>query len=139
MAADHGKSLASQQRWVIHAGVAQVRREQQHKKVIVTTGTELTLARSFLDAVGLQDVELCASELEFAGRSARYRVHNYGQRKLMVLESVGWELHRSLLYTDSIADLALAGRARWTVLVNPSRRDRRHYRRVIARLSVVSW
>lgn len=138
-ATDHGKRLASQQRWVIEAGVAQVRREQQHKKVIVTTGTELTLARAFLDAVGLQDVELCASELEFTRTSARYRVHNYGKRKVTVLETVGWELHHSHLYTDSIADLALAQRARWTILVNPSRRDRRHYRRVVARLSVVAW
>lgn len=103
---------------------------QRHRdagsRVIVVTATEHRIARSYLDTVGLAEVELLGTEIIFrAGASAKISQYNIGQQKVSALHELGIDLSKCLLYTDSAADLPLMRRVSAVVLVNPDRSTRR--------------
>jgi phosphoserine phosphatase len=101
----------------------------------VTTGTEAILARTFLDALGLQGASLIATTIRFDRWVARYDRHNLGREK--VRGFVARDI--DLFYTDSDLDLPVALLARRTILVNPDARLSQLYRARIAQLTIVRW
>jgi phosphatidylglycerophosphatase C len=136
LAAEIGAELGGDPEWSIAAGVAAVSRHRSAgDEVVVTTGTEGLLARAFLDAVGLEGVELVATTIRFDGRIASYANHNMGQQKVTNLGGRGGDL----FFTDSDLDLPLARLSARTVLVNPDARLERAFRRLIPRLTVERW
>jgi phosphatidylglycerophosphatase C len=120
----------------IPEGVAAIQRHlRDGDEVVVTTGTEVVLARAFLDHVGLQGVTLIGTTLRFGRRLVRYENHNLGPRK--VSGFVGRDIE--LFYTDSDLDLSLAMTARRTILVNPDARLARLFSARVANLTIEHW
>ena len=102
------------------------RHREAGSRVIVVTATEHRIARSYLDTVGLAEVELLGTEVAFRnGTSARISQYNVGEQKVSALLGLGIDLSTCLLYTDSAADLPLMRRVAAVVLVNPDRGTRR--------------
>jgi phosphatidylglycerophosphatase C len=104
-------------------------------EVVITTGTEFTLARAFLDSLDLTGVELVATDIRFDHFIVRYENHNLGSGKVSGFSS----REIDLFYTDSDLDLALAKLSRHTVLVNPSERLAGVFRAHISDLEIVRW
>ena len=91
-------------------------------RVIVVTATERRLARSYLNAVGLGDTELVASELTFpSDRPASLATYNIGSQKVCSLVELDVDLTSCLFYTDSATDLPLMRRVAECILVAPHR------------------
>jgi phosphatidylglycerophosphatase C len=98
-------------------------------RVILVTATERRLARSYLDAVGLGDIELVASELTFPyNRPASLATYNIGPQKVCSLLGLDVDLASCLFYTDSATDIPLMKRVAECVLVAPSRATERAVR-----------
>jgi phosphoserine phosphatase len=85
--------------------------------VVVATAAEVTLARGFLAALGLGDLDVVAS----TGWPPR-RVH--GETKVRALVDRGCPPPWTAVYTDSAADLPLLAGTPHPVLVDPGRRLR---------------
>jgi phosphatidylglycerophosphatase C len=96
---------------------------------VVTTATERFLAQCFLAEVGLQRVEVHASEFVFATGGPRFRTHNVGGRKALRFRAAYPKGRIGRFYTDSASDLPLAELAREVVLVRPSRRSTRLFQK----------
>jgi phosphoserine phosphatase len=136
LATEVGTLLGSDPTKQIPAGVAAVRRHvHAGDEVVITTGTEGILSRAFLDAVGIDGVELIATELRFDRRLVRYEVHNLGPAKASRFPGRAIDL----FYTDSQLDLEVARLSRRTVLVNPNRRLARLFAANVPGLQVESW
>lgn len=131
-----GTLLASDPSRSIPAGLATVRQYlESGAEVVVTTGTEAVLSRTFLDGLGLQDVELIATTLRFGRGLVRYESHNLGYNKVHGFE--GRQI--DTFYTDSNLDLHVAQLSAHTVLVNPRARLARLFEAKVKNLTVVSW
>ncbi len=131
-----GTLLASDPSRSIPAGVAKVRHYlESGAEVVVTTGTEAVLSRTFLDGLGLQDVELIATTLRFDRAIVRYESHNLGHNKVHGFE--GRQI--DTFYTDSNLDLPVAKLSARTVLVNPGARLARLFEAKVPNLTIVSW
>ena len=131
-----GTSLGIDPERHIAEGVAAIRRHLlAGDDVVVTTGTEALLSRTFLDSMGLSNVRLIATTIRFGPRMVHYENHNLGPGK------VGGFTDRDvdLFYTDSELDLPVARLSRHTVLVNPSPRLARRFRSQIPSLEIVRW
>lgn len=117
-----GREFAATAAWLNLELVERARRHLDHgDRVVVVTATERTLARELLDAVGLADAELLASELGAAPGGTGLRFHNYGRQKLRTLSRrvpQPW----SVLYSDSWADQAVMDHVDRVVLVTDSKR-----------------
>jgi phosphatidylglycerophosphatase C len=150
MAQGIGVELGADPAWTIPQGLAAVRRHlAAGDDVVVTTGTEFLLARAFLDALGLDGVDLVATTARFDGDGngngnvngdarpgrAGYDNHNLGAKKVTNL--AGREI--DLFYTDSDLDLPLAALAAHTILVNPDSRLVRLFSSRVASLEIVRW
>lgn len=131
-----GRRLGGDPAWVIAQGLAAIRHHVEvGDDVVVTTGTEATLSRAFLDALGLQGVRLIATTVHFGRVRAHYDNHNLGDRKAANLGAPKVDL----FYTDSDLDLAVARLSARTVLVNPDDRMERLFRTQVGDLTVVRW
>jgi phosphoserine phosphatase len=86
--------------------------------VVVATAAEVTLARGFLAALGLGDLDVVAS----TGWPHPRRVH--GETKVRALVDRGCPPPWTAVYTDSAADLPLLAGTPHPVLVDPGRRLR---------------
>jgi phosphatidylglycerophosphatase C len=108
-------------------------------QVVVVTASEALLARTYLDEIGVPQVDLLASQLQ--GREGRPRLvpHNVGVAKVDALYRAGIDLADAHLYTDSASDLPLARRTATTTLVNPTRRLRRSFSRRVTNLQTAHW
>jgi phosphoserine phosphatase len=136
LAVEVGARLASDPASSIPEGLATVRRSlASGAEVVVTTGTEATLSRTFLDALGLHEVGLIATTLRFGRVLVRYDNHNLGHNKVRGF------VDRTIdtFYTDSNLDLPVAQLSRHTVLVNPSRRLARLFGAKVENLTIVNW
>jgi phosphatidylglycerophosphatase C len=149
-----GVELGADPAWTIPQGLAAVRRHlAAGDDVVVTTGTEFLLARAFLDALGLDGVDLVATTARFDGDvggdgdddrdgasasrpgRAGYDNHNLGAQKVNNLA----RREIDLFYTDSDLDLPVAALAAHTILVNPDSRLVRLFSSRVASLEVVRW
>jgi phosphatidylglycerophosphatase C len=129
-----GKALAEDPRRVLRDGVAAVRGHlAAGERVIVVTASEEKLARAFLDALGLDQVELVASQ-------ARPTVHNRGAAKVRQLAARGVGSRWQVAYSDSLTDLPMLLGARRAVLVNASPRTLARARAALGdRVVAVTW
>jgi phosphatidylglycerophosphatase C len=109
-------------------------------RVLIVTACEETLARAILDELGLDAIELVASQLARTASGWRVGVHNIGAEKLRQLAARGISPPWDVAISDSLADLPILAAANRAILVNP---DRRTLKRVSAklgtRLSVAEW
>jgi phosphatidylglycerophosphatase C len=136
LAVEVGTLLARDPGKQIPDGVAAAKRHlAAGDEVVITTGTEAILSRTFLDCVGLEGVELLATALNFDHPVVRYETHNLGPAKARGF--VGREI--DLFYTDSELDLAVARLSRHTILVNPGRRLAGLFESTVAGLEIVRW
>lgn len=131
-----GELLGSDPARRIPDGVSAIRRHlDAGDEVVITTGTESTLARAFLDSLGLSGVELVATDIRFDHFVVRYENHNLGSGKVRGFAS----RQIDLFYTDSDLDLPIAKLSRRTVLVNPTERLAGVFRAQIPELEIVRW
>lgn len=102
-------------------------------RVVVVTATERHLARALLDGVGLDAVELVASELARTPLGLELNPHNYGPAKLDGLARAGIRPPFAVMHSDSAADLPLLRLADEPVLVAAPRADVRRVRERLGR------
>jgi phosphatidylglycerophosphatase C len=129
-----GEALASEPGRVGKEGI---RAAQDHLKagdrVIVVTASEETLARAYLDRIGLHGVELIASQVDDG-------VHNRGAAKVDQLAARGISPPWQVAYSDSLIDLPMLRGAQRAVLVNASQRTLTKARTALGdRLVPVMW
>jgi phosphatidylglycerophosphatase C len=108
--------------------IACVREHQRDgERVVVATGCEETLARGFLAAVGLGDLDVVGSQASVPVRRAM------GESKVTLLVERGYPPPWTAVYSDSPSDLPLfAGTAR-PVLVNADEKAARKVARTLGR------
>ncbi|MGY1620586.1 HAD family hydrolase [Geodermatophilus sp. SYSU D00965] len=138
IAGAYRRVLARKPEAAVAEAVACVRRHQrQGHRVVVATGCEETMARGFLAALGLADVDVVGSTGSF--RPLRVR-RAMGETKVTLLTERGHPPPWVAVYSDSASDLPLfAGTAR-PVLVNGGGRAEREVRRVLGRPpETVTW
>lgn len=139
LATDLAAELAATSRFVSAQSVLACQSAAGRTRTIVVTASERLLARTFLDAIGLSNVELQASELHIRERSAVFTDHNVGPRKLARLLAEGVNPALALLYTDSATDLPLATAAAQTILINPGRRSLRRFQALLPGTEIRYW
>ncbi|UGQ11356.1 haloacid dehalogenase-like hydrolase [Yinghuangia sp. ASG 101] len=121
-----GRTLA-ERTTVVRQAVAVCAAAVRRGPTVVATASEETLARAFLDGVGLGGIPLIASRLEYTARGPRLAAHNVGEAKLHAVRRAGFAPEDAIFYTDSASDTPLARAARKTVAVNADRRSIRKF------------
>jgi len=140
LAREVGGALGRDPRWILADGRAAVLNHQAlGDRVLITTGTEAILARAFLDAIGLDEIELIGTTVHFENRRPLYEFHNLGANKVSSLRERVGGARINLFYTDSNLDLPLARLSARTILVNPDARLERIFRWGAGRVEVVRW
>ncbi len=105
---------------VVHQAISEVRLLQAAGHlVVVATACEERLARAYLDAIGLADVAVVGSVIEFRRAGMRVRRHNHGVQKIEALAELGIMAPWAHAFTDALSDLPLLRGAERPVLVNP--------------------
>ncbi|MFD7136706.1 haloacid dehalogenase-like hydrolase [Streptomyces sp. NPDC059894] len=137
LAVTTGRSMAD--RTAVGQAVARCRLARLQGPTVVATASEETLARAFLDGVGLHGVPLVASRLHFAPRGPGLAAHNVGEAKVAAVRDLGFRPEDAVLYTDSASDAPLARIADRTVTVNAGRRSVRRLTSVARRISHERW
>jgi phosphatidylglycerophosphatase C len=133
-------ALVRRPRQFYRDGLQALRRHQAAgDRVIVVTGCERTLARGILDQLGLEGLELLASEFKPGPFGMRVKFHNVGRRKLERLAAHGvreWQL----AYSDSLADIPMLKGAGEAVLVNGTPKVCKRLEKVLGRsVTRVEW
>ncbi|RZS77535.1 phosphatidylglycerophosphatase C [Motilibacter rhizosphaerae] len=121
------------------SALQELRVAAQAGAVMVVTASEALLARSYLDALGLERVPVLASHLQEHDGQLRLAPHNVGHRKVRALLALGVTPSAAHLYTDSPSDLPLASQSARTTLVNASARLERVFSRRVATLDTIRW
>ncbi|WP_323137556.1 HAD family hydrolase [Dyella subtropica] len=121
-------------------GLHALRRHQAAgDRVIVVTGCEQTVVRGILDQLGLDELEVLASELKPGLLGMRVKFHNVGRRKLVKLKAAGvveWQL----AYSDSLQDIPMLKPATEAVLVNGTPKVCKRLEKVLGRtITRVDW
>jgi phosphatidylglycerophosphatase C len=102
--------------------------------VVVATGCEELLARGFLRAIGLGDLDVVGSAGSVPPRRA------IGGTKVEMLIERGYPPPWRVVYSDSVSDLPLFAGTPRPVLVNAGEDDARKVERVLGRRpELVSW
>lgn len=110
--------LARRPRQFCRGGLQALRRHQlAGDRVIVVTGCEQTLACGILQQLGLDGLEVLASQLRPGWFGMRLRRHNVGRRKVQSLAEHGIDAWQ-VAYGDSMYDAAMLKQAAEAVLVN---------------------
>lgn len=111
-------TLVHRPRQFCREGVRTLRRHlADGDRVIIVTGCEGTLVRSVLEGLGVDGVEVLASQLRAGRFGMRSGWHNVGPRKVELLARHGigaWQM----AYSDSHQDLPMLTLATEAVLVN---------------------
>jgi phosphatidylglycerophosphatase C len=121
-------------------GLHALRRHQaEGDRVIVVTGCERAVVQGILDELGLEGLELLASEVKPGLLGMRVKFHNVGRRKLERLAAHGvaqWQL----AYSDSLADIPMLKGAAEAVLVNGTPKVCKRLEKVLGRsVTRVEW
>jgi len=102
--------------------------------VVVATGCEEVLARGYLRAIGLGELDVVGSSGAVPPRRA------IGEAKVELLIERGWPPPWRAVYSDSVSDLPLFAGTPRPVLVNAGEDDARTVERVLGRRpELVSW
>jgi phosphatidylglycerophosphatase C len=135
-----GGEFAATPEWLLADGIERARHHLAcGDRVVVVTASEHGLARALLDAVGLAEVELVASRLAPKPLGPGLEPHNYGAAKVAALHAADVAQPWTVMYTDSLADLATLRETERQVLVNPGSRLRNRLARELPCLSTETW
>jgi phosphatidylglycerophosphatase C len=138
VAAAYREALARKPEAAVADAIACVRRHQRNgNRVVVATACEETLARGFLAAVGLGDLDVVGSTGRLWPPRVRWAM---GESKVVMLTERGYPPPWAVVYSDSASDLPLfAGTAR-PVLVNGGEQAGRRVERTLGRRpETVTW
>jgi phosphatidylglycerophosphatase C len=115
--------------------IAAVRRHQaEGDHVVVATGCEENLARGFLRAIGLGDLDVVGSQATVPVRRAM------GEAKVEMLSERGYPPPWAVAYSDSPSDVPLFAGAKRAVLVNAGEKAARKVERALGRRpETVTW
>ncbi|WP_430391416.1 haloacid dehalogenase-like hydrolase [Dyella sp. 20L07] len=135
-----GASLVRRPRQFCRDGLLALRRHQAAgDRVIVVTGCEHVLVSHILDQLGIQDVEVLASQLRPGLFGMRVKLHNVGRRKPARLAAFGvseWQV----AYSDSLVDAPMLKPAAEAVLVNGTPRLCKKLEKALGRtITRVDW
>jgi phosphatidylglycerophosphatase C len=141
LAGDFGRELARNSRLFSRLGISTLRKHMHAgDRVLIVTACEEMLARTILDELGLEAIELVASRLVRAAWGWRVGVHNIGAEKLRQLAARGVRPPWGVAISDSAADLPILAAANEAILVNPDRRTlKRASAKLGTRLGVAEW
>jgi phosphatidylglycerophosphatase C len=131
-------ALARKPEAAVAEAIARVREHQrQGHRVVVATGCEETMARGFLAALGLEDLDVVGS----TGSLRPLRVRRVmGGTKVQALTDRGHPPPWVAVYSDSASDLPLFAGTGRPVLVNAGGRAVREVQRVLGRRpETVTW
>ncbi|MGY1603180.1 HAD family hydrolase [Geodermatophilus sp. SYSU D00815] len=133
-----GEALARKPEAAVAEAVARVRAHQRAgDQVVVATGCEEVLARGFLRAVGLGDLDVVGSTAALRPPRARRAM---GEEKVRMLAERGYPPPWRAVYSDSASDLPLFAGTPRPVLVNAGERAARAVERVLGRRpETVTW
>jgi phosphatidylglycerophosphatase C len=131
VAAAYGEALSRKPEAAVADALAAVREHRQRgEEVVVATGCEETLARGFLAAVGLGDLDVVGS----TGRLWPPRVARaMGESKVEMLVARGYPPPWVAAYSDSPSDLPLFTGTPRPVLVNADEKAARQVERTLGR------
>lgn len=131
VASAFGEALTRKPEAAVAEAIACVREHQrQGDRVVVATGCEETLARGFLAAVGLEDLDVVGS----TGALWPPRVRRaMGESKVTMLTERGYPPPWSAAYSDSPSDLPLFAGTPRPVLVNADETAARQVERTLGR------
>lgn len=135
IAAAYRTALSTRPEAAVAEALARVRAHRADGDVVVVaTGCEETMARGFLAALGLGDLDVVGSR---AGVPARRAM---GEGKVRMLAERGYPPPWAAVYSDSASDLPLFAGAARPVLVNAGERAARRVARVLGREpETLSW
>jgi phosphatidylglycerophosphatase C len=138
VAAAFGEALTRKPEAAVADAIASVRRHQQDgDRVVVATGCEETLARGFLTAVGLGDLDVVGSTGSLWPPRARRAM---GESKVEMLTERGYPPPWRAVYSDSASDLPLFAGTSRPVLVNADEKTARRIARTLGRRpETVTW
>lgn len=127
VASAYREALTRKPEAAVADAIAAVRAHQRDGDlVVVATGCEETLARGFLAAIGLGDVDV-------VGSCALPPRHALGESKVTMLVERGYPPPWAAVYSDSSSDLPLFAGTPRPVLVNASARAARTLERGLGR------
>src|SRR5215217_3920112 len=134
----YGTALARKPEAAVADAIACVRRHQADgDDVVVATGCEEVLARGFLRAIGLGDLDVVGSTGSL--RPPRVR-RAMGEAKVRLLTERGYPPPWRAVYSDSVSDLPLFAGTPRPVLVNAGEDDARRVGRALGRRpETVTW
>jgi len=101
--------------------------QRQGDTVVVATGCEETMARGFLAAIGLGDLDVVGSQAGIPVRRAM------GESKVRMLSDRGYPPPWAAVYSDSPSDLPLFAGTPRPVLVNADEKAAREVERTLGR------
>src|SRR4051812_9940038 len=130
-ASAYGEALTRKPEAAVADAIACVRQHQRRGDlVVVATGCEETLARGFLTAVGLGDLDVVGS----TGQLRPPRVARaMGETKVALLAERGYPPPWSAVYSDSPSDLPLFAGTPRPVLVNADEKAAQQVARTLGR------
>jgi phosphatidylglycerophosphatase C len=134
----YGRALVRKPEAAIADAIACVRRHQEDgDQVVVATGCEETLARGFLRAIGLGDLDVVGS----VGTLWPPRVRRaMGESKVAMLSERGHPPPWTAVYSDSPSDLPLFAGTSRPVLVNGDEKAAKQIERTLGRRpETVTW
>jgi phosphatidylglycerophosphatase C len=118
---------------IAEAMAAVARHRRDGDTVVIATGCEETLARGFLTAIGLGD-------LDVVGSRAMPPQHALGESKVEMLRDRGYPPPWVAAYSDSASDLPLFAGTPRPVLVNADEKAARKVERTLGRRpETVTW
>lgn len=131
VASAYGEALSRKPEAAVADAIACVREHQrQGEVVVVATGCEETLARGFLAAIGLGDLDVVGS----TGRLWPPRVARaMGEAKVALLAERGYPPPYAAAYSDSPSDLPLFAATPRPVLVNADGKATQRVERTLGR------
>lgn len=133
-------TLVRRPRLFCRDGLQALRRHQSAgDRVIVVTGCEDALVRGMLAELGLQGLEVHASQLRGSWLGMREQWHNVGRRKVQSLARQGIETWQ-MAYGDSVHDVPMLKVAAEPVLVNGTPKLCKRVERALGRsVARVAW
>ena len=131
VAGAYGEALARKPEAAVADAIACVREHQRHGEVVVVaTGCEETLARGFLTAIGLGELDVIGSTGQlWPPRVAR----GMGESKVTMLTARGYPPPWLAAYSDSPSDLPLFAGTPRPVLVNADEKALEQVARTLGR------
>jgi phosphatidylglycerophosphatase C len=131
VAAAYGEALTRKPEAAVAEAIAAVRKHQADgDRVVVATGCEETLARGFLAAIGLGDLDVVGSTGSL--RPPRVR-RAMGEEKVAMLTERGYPPPWVAVYSDSPSDLPMFAGTPRPVLVNAEEKAAKQVERTLGR------